>query len=414
MSEAAPTFRDVRMHGFSERIEVGAALDWIDAHAARLGDEIVAIDDAHGRTLASALIAPLDVPGFDRAAMDGYALRGGETAGASEYNPLSFRVQGQALPGEPFPGMIDPGTAIRIMTGAPVPAGVDAVVPAEYAVETSGAIAITRPVAPGQHVGHRGEDIREGSAALDAGRRLRPQDVGLIASLGLAQVAVVGQPRVRLLVTGNELKTPGTNKDRYQVYDANSYMLRGLVTRDGGVLEAQHRLGDDPDRIRDALVAPGADVILVSGGSSVGSEDHAPRLIASLGELAVHGVAMRPSSPAGFGRIGATLVFLLPGNPVSCLCAYDFFAGRAIRICGGRSAQWPHHSVAGTLSRKIASAIGRVDYCRVRRVDGKVEPIALSGASILSSTTRADGFVIVPAASEGYGPGAEVSVYLYD
>ena len=300
------------------------------------------------------------------------------------------------------------------MTGAPVPAGVDAVVPAEYATEDAGRIEITRPVAPGQHVGHRGEDIGKGSAALDAGRRLRPQDVGLVASLGLAEVTVTRQPRVRILVTGNEVKTPGTPKGAYEVYDANSYMLRGLVARDGGVLEAQYRLGDDRDQIRSALVAPGADVILVSGGSSVGREDFAPQLIAETGELAIHGVAMRPSSPAGIGRIGDALVFLLPGNPVSCLCAYDFFAGRAIRLRGGRPPDWPHRTRECVVARKIVSAIGRVDYCRVRLVDDRVEPIALSGASILSSTTRADGFVIVPAESEGYGPGTVVTVYLYD
>jgi molybdopterin molybdotransferase len=152
----------------------------------------------------------------------------------------------------------------------------------------------------------------------------------------------------------------------------------------------------------------------VSGGSSVGSEDHAPTLVAQTGELAIHGVAMRPSSPAGIGRVGEALVFLLPGNPVSCLCAYDFFAGRAIRLCGGRPAEWPHRRRQGIVARKIVSAIGRVDYCRVRLTGEGVEPLALSGASILSSTTRADGFVIVPSESEGYGAGSEVTVYLYE
>jgi molybdopterin molybdotransferase len=191
-------------------------------------------------------------------------------------------------------------------------------------------------------------------------------------------------------------------------------MLHGLVARDGALLESHQRTGDDAARIRDAIAAAGADVVLVSGGSSVGTEDHAPRLLAELGELAIHGVAMRPSSPAGFGRIGNALVFLLPGNPVSCLCAYDFFAGRAIRLRGGLPAQWPYPLRRAVVGRKIASAVGRVDYCRVRLRDGQIEPLALSGASVLSSTTRADGFVIVPAASEGYPAGAEIDVYLYD
>ena len=414
MKAAASSFADVRMHGFHKRSEVPAVLDWIDRHASQLEAESIPLEIACERVLAAEVIAPLDVPGFDRAAMDGFALRGTDTAGASEYNPLEFRVLGQAMPGQPFVGAVPGSSAVRIMTGAPVPDAVDAVVPAEFAEETAGHIVVTRPVAPGQHVVRRGEDLQAGAAALGVGRRLRPQDLGVVASLGLNHVTVIRQPSVRMLVTGNEVKAPGTPKGTYDIYDANSYTLRGLIARDGGRLEAHHRLGDDPDRIRAALLAPGADVILISGGSSVGREDFAPQLLAEVGELAIHGVSMRPSSPAGVGRIGETLVFLLPGNPVSCLCAYDFFAGRAIRLRGGRSPEWPHRTLRAVVARKIVSAIGRVDYCRVRLSDGRVEPIAVSGASALSSTTRADGFVIVPAEYEGYGPDSEVTVLLYD
>ena len=409
-----PERADVRMHGFRQRSEVSAVVEWIDRQAVALTAETVPLETAGGRVLASDVVATLDVPGFDRAAMDGYALRGDETVGASDYNPLALPVAGEVLPGHPFDGAVQPGAALRIMTGAPMPQPLDAVVPAEFATEVAGRIEITRAVAPGQHVARRGEDVAAGSIVLSAGRRLRAQDVGLVASLGQAHVHAVRQPRVRILATGNEVAAPGRAKGAYEVYDANSYMLRALVARDGGVVEAAHRLGDDPDAIRDALVTTGADVILVSGGSSVGTEDHAPRIVVQVGELPFHGIAMRPSSPAGVGRIGNVLVFLLPGNPVSCLCAYDFFAGRAIRRHAGLPAHWPHRSLDCMVGRKIVSAIGRVDYCRVRIVDGSVEPIALSGASVLSSTTRADGFVIVPGASEGYGPGATVTAYLYD
>jgi molybdopterin molybdotransferase len=405
---------DVRMQGFQRRSEVAAVWEWIDRNAMRLSAEGVPLETATGRVLARDIVATLDVPAFDRAAMDGYALRGNETSGASEYNPLAFPVVGEVLPGRPFDGEIAAGASIRIMTGAPVPVGVDAVVPAEYATESAGRIEITRPVAPGQHVASRGEDVATGSTVLEAGRRMRPQDAGLVASLGQPKVSVVRQPRVRILVTGNEVIAPGEPKDLYQIYDANSYVLRGLVARDGGLLEEFARLRDDASTIRAALARPGADVILVSGGSSVGSEDHAPSLVAELGELAIHGVALRPSSPAGAGRIGDALVFLVPGNPVSCLCAYDFFAGRAIRLLGGRSAAWPHRTRTCKVARKIVSAVGRVDYCRVRIIDGAAEPLALAGASILSSTTRADGFVIVPGESEGHAPGSEVTVFLYD
>jgi molybdopterin molybdotransferase len=173
-------------------------------------------------------------------------------------------------------------------------------------------------------------------------------------------------------------------------------------------------VADDPAEIAQSMRTP-ADVVLVSGGSSVGQEDFAPRLLAQLGELAHHGVAMRPSSPAGVGRLGPALVFLLPGNPVSCLCAYDFFAGRAIRQLAGLPAAWPYPRVRRPLARKLASVVGRVDYVRVRlTADGQVEPLAISGASMLSSTTRADGFLVAPQDSEGLAAGSEVDVYLYD
>ena len=402
------------MHGFAARAEVATALAWIDAHAQRLGSERVGVDAAADRVLAQTVIAPLDVPAFDRAAMDGYALQGALTTGATDYTPLEFPVVGQVLAGQAYDGIVTPGTAVRIMTGAAMPAGADAVVPAEYARIVGANAGITAAVPPGRHVGRRGEDIRAGAAVLEPGRRLRPQDAGLIASLGIAEVDVIAAPRVRIVVTGNEIVSAGTEKTSFQIYDANSPMLRALVVRDGGVVESHRRIGDEVARIRDALMEPGADIILVSGGSSVGSEDHAPMLLKEVGELAIHGVAMRPSSPAGMGRTRDALVFLLPGNPVSCLCAYDFFAGRAIRIRAGRPAAWPHRQRPGKLARKIASAIGRVDYCRVRMTGDAVEPLALSGASILSSTTRADGFVIVPSESEGFGADTEVNVYLYD
>ena len=171
-------------------------------------------------------------------------------------------------------------------------------------------------------------------------------------------------------------------------------------------------IADSPEAITAALGQP-ADIILVSGGSSVGQEDHAPMILARLGELAIHGIAIRPSSPAGMGILDGRMVFLLPGNPVSCLCAYDFFAGRAVRSLGGLPSRFPYPVRRMTLSRKLVSVIGRVDYARVAIRDDQVEPLAISGASILSSTTRADGFVVVDEQSEGMPAGAEVEVFLY-
>jgi molybdopterin molybdotransferase len=185
------------------------------------------------------------------------------------------------------------------------------------------------------------------------------------------------------------------------------------VERDGGLADFPGLVRDDPDVILAALRAD-ADIVIVTGGSSVGVEDLAPVLVARHGELAVHGIAMRPSSPTGLGRMDGHLVFLLPGNPVSSLCGYDFFAGRAIRALGGRAKAWPYRAISGKLTRKISSLIGRLDYARVKIVDRMVEPLAIAGASLLTSTTRADGFVIVGDDSEGFAAGAEVTVWLYD
>ncbi len=414
---------DVRMRGFARRTTVDAALAWLDGHTAPLPTERVPLLEAADRVLASEVTSRVDVPGFDRAMMDGFAVRAADTSGATPYNPLELTIAGEILPGTRYDGKVGAGQAVRIMTGAPLPIGADAVLPAEKAevaaAAESGASAVPARVAaldevsPGKNVGLRGEDVRAGTVVLPARRRLRPQDVGVLSSIGVAEVEVVRRPRVRIVVTGNELLPPGSPPESNRIADANGPMLAALVARDGGIVHNPGIVPDDPDAILQAM-RDQCDVVLVSGGSSVGREDHAPVLLARHGELAIHGIAIRPSSPAGMGRLDGRLVFLLPGNPVSCLCAYEFFAGRAIRVLGGRSVDWPYRSVRMRLRRKLVSAVGRVDYARVALVDGEVEPVAISGASILSSTTRADGFVIVPADSEGFPSGAEVKVYLYN
>jgi len=490
MQQRPSSDNDVRMRGFARRSTVADALAWLDGHCARLPEEGVPVSEAAGRVLARDVRSGVDVPGFARSMMDGFAVRAADSLGASPYNRLALDVVGESVAGRAPTGRVAPGQAVRIMTGAPLPAGADAVLPAEVVEIQAGRILALAPVSPGKHVGLPGEDVTAGTVVLAAGRVLRPQDVGVLASIGVGEVPVVRRPRVRIVVTGDELLPAGSVPHGHQIVDANGPMLTALVARDGAVplypgiepdrpeaiLAAMRCLpspangtgaGDErspspvcgrgvrgegslpeespgdslsqPDTIpspphpqplsreRERGAAAGhqplfrgrergaaADLVLVSGGSSVGQEDHAPALLAAHGELAIHGIAMRPSSPTGMGLLEGRLVLLLPGNPVSCLCAYDFFAGRAIRALGGRSRDWPYRRLIGPLGRKIVSTVGRLDYQRVRLLEGRVEPLAIGGASVLSSTTRADGFVLVPPDSEGYPPGAEVEVYLYD
>jgi molybdopterin molybdotransferase len=225
---------------------------------------------------------------------------------------------------------------------------------------------------------------------------------------------VIRRPSVALLITGNELLPCGARPEGFKIVDSNSVMLEALVRLDGGIPSPALLIEDRWENVRETLAGAKEDILLISGGSSVGIEDHAPRVLAQLGELSVHGIALRPASPTGIGFLENRPVFLLPGNPVSCLCAYDLFAGMAVRRLGGREVGLPYRRCRLPLGHKIVSAVGRVDYVRVLIHGGRIEPLAISGASILSSTTRADGFVLVPADSEGQAPGEEVEVFLYD
>ncbi|MEX2561464.1 MAG: molybdopterin molybdotransferase MoeA, partial [Pirellulales bacterium] len=336
-----------------------------------------------------------------------------DTFGASEGLPGYLEVAGSVRMGRAPDVQVTGGAAVTIPTGGALPDGADAVLPAEQVEIRDDCVLAAGEVPPGKHVGRRGEDVAAGTVVLARGRRLRPQDLGVLSSIGQANVPVVRRPRVRIVITGNELLPAGQRPAGHSIADANGPMLAALVERDGGIAVNP---GIVPDRADAILAALGdeADVIVVSGGSSVGEEDQAPVLLARHGELAVHGIAMRPSSPTGMGRLAGRLVFLLPGNPVSCLCAYDFFAGRAIRALGARPLAWPYPAIRAPLARKLTSVVGRLDYARVRIEAGRVEPLAIGGASVLSSTTRADGFVVIPADSEGYPAGAEVQVNLYE
>jgi molybdopterin molybdotransferase len=419
------------MRGFRDRKTVAEALAILSARTGPLPAEGVPVGESAGRVAAGDVAAAVAVPHFARAAMDGYALAGEATFGATPYAPAELFVVGEVRAGSaPLPPL-GRGEAARITTGAPVPEGADAVLMAENAEERPlgearaaappRAIALVRarePIAPGKHVGKIGEDVAAGSVIVTAGRRLRPQDTGVLASAGVTEVSVVRRPRVRVLITGDELLPPGQVPSGSRIVDANSLVLRALAARDGAAAAVVEYVRDNREATREAMLRADEDVLLVSGGSSVGPEDHAPLVLAEIGEVAVHGVALRPASPAGFGFVrrpgGAAPVFLLPGNPVSCLCAYELFAGPTIRALGGRSRAWPHRRKRCTVAKKIVSELGRTDYVRVK-VDGDtVTPIMTSGASILSSTVRADGVVIVADDHEGHGEGEVVEVLLYD
>lgn len=406
---------DIRMKGFKEKKDVVDFLTIIDDKISPSKNfEVVCLNKAAGRVLASSIISTVKVPNFNRSAMDGYAIRGEETFGAATYSPLDFKVLGLSLPGKPFEGCVTTQTAVRIMTGAPMPEGADSVIPVELAQEENKVLRVIESIPPGKNVGRIGEDVKIGQELLTAGRKLRPQDIGILSSIGISSVSVIKKPIVDIFITGDELLKPGSMPKGYQIVDSNSVMLDALIYRDIQIHPNIIFLEDRRELISDALSKSNADFILVSGGSSVGQEDHAPSLVKELGEILIHGVALRPASPSGMGLINGKYVFLIPGNPVSCLCSYDLFASRAIRTFAGINCELPYKSITLPLASKISSMVGRMDYVRVKISNGFAEPLAISGASMLSTTTIADGFLLVPGECEGYPAGENVKINLYD
>lgn len=404
----------------NKRSSVHEAWQWVDRQALPRRQEEIDVRRSAGRVLASAMIAAADMPAFPRAMMDGYAVRSDNLVAASGANPVMLPVARQILPGHcEAAGRLEPCTVIRIMTGAPMPSGADAVVPVEHTstprqdiTHRPDVVEFTRSIEPGKNVGPMGEDFRKGETLLPSNRRLRPQDVGLLSSAGVARIPVHARCRVAIVVTGDELLPAGSQPRGHQICDSNGPMLEALVQRDGGQMDQYHQVPDDPEIILTALRSP-VDLVIVSGGTSAGREDFAPELVRQHGRLDIHGVAMRPGNPVGLGALDGRIVTLLPGNPVACLCTYEFFAGRLIRRASGLG-DWAYEVHTLPLAEPLVTPLGRTDYIRVRVHGEQVHPIVRSGASRLSSTTLADGFVIVPETVASIPAGDLVDVYFYD
>jgi molybdopterin molybdotransferase len=407
---------DVRMEGFTQRTDLDAALEILRSCVRPLEGEMVPLEEALGRTLARDVIADVEVPSFHKSAMDGFALRAAETFGASPTDPVPFKVIGEVFPGDAGELEVGPGEAVRIMTGAAIPSGADAVLMAEHATDGGEEVLALGSVVPGRNVAPAGEDVRKGDRVLDRGRVLRPQDLGVLASVNTVAVEVVQRPRVGILSTGNELVEPGSAEAGQpgRVVDSCRYLLEGLVTQNGGQVQWLGLVPDDRQALRAALEAFDGDLLLTTGATSVGQEDYLPGLLAELGELLVHGVNIRPASPLAFGQLGDTLVVLLPGNPVAAFVGFDVFVRPALQGQLGQAEGRRNRRVRGRLRRKLASALNRTDFARVQLLDdGEVEPLRSGGAGVLTSVTRADGFVIVPRDEEGLEAGTEVEVFLY-
>ncbi len=382
-------------------------------HAHILGSEDVYLDDALGRALADDASAPNDVPPFAASAMDGFAIRAADTIDGS----ARLRLIGEAKAGAGAGVRVERGTAVRISTGAPVPEGADAIVPQELTTRPDSAtVAVDGQIALGYHVRPAGEDIRSGELVVRAGSVLGPAELGVLASMNIPRPRVVRRPRVAIAGTGDELTDPGKPLGPGAIRDSNGPALGGAVHRAGGELCTRVRVGDDLDATVAVLGAAlrDVDVLITTGGVSVGPHDHVRPALARLGYREVFaGVKLKPGRPTTFA-VGddGTLVFALPGNPVSALMAFRLFVVPAMDAMLGRHGE--HHPVRATADEALPGAVGRTTVIRCRTTlqdDGwHVRPTKSQDSHILTSMLGVDALALVPEDRDGIEAGEPVEI----
>jgi molybdopterin molybdotransferase len=399
-------------------IAVDDAREIILAEASPLSLEQVPLSEAHGRVLASAVVATHPVPPFDNSAMDGFAVRSADTGGASVEEPVELGLVGESHAAAPTPTGVSAGQAVAISTGAVLPSGADAIVPMEEARARDGVIEVLVEAASGRFVRRGGDDIAAGDPVLAAGARIGPAELGVLASIGITQIACARRPRVALLITGDELAEPGAPLAPGQIHDSNTFTLGALIELAGAELVATEHVGDDLDSIRRVLAdGPEADLILISGGVSVGEHDHVREALAELGIRQLFwGVALRPGRPTWFGaQPGGPLVFGLPGNPVSVMVCFTLLVRPALLAM--QAADPDPRRASAVLDRKYPKQPGRAHAVRCTlelREDGwHARPTRPEQAShVLTSMLGAKALAMIPAASGTVAAGERVEIEL--
>ncbi|MGH7813987.1 MAG: molybdopterin molybdotransferase MoeA [Candidatus Binataceae bacterium] len=398
-------------------ISADEALAIVLESVAPLGIERVPILGALDRAIAEEIHAPRNIPPFDNSSMDGYAVRAGDVAGASEANPVKLAVV-ETVPAGTMPSRrIGPGEAARTMTGAPIAAGADAIVPVERTRRAGDAVEILSAAEAGAFIRPRGEDLKAGELVIPAGKRLSPADLGMLAALNRPMLDVFRQPRVAIVTTGDELVDVGDAPAGAQIINSSAYSLAGAVREAGGEPSILKTARDDPAEIRARLAeALAFDAVLATGGVSVGEFDHVKGALDELGVRPLfHGVAQRPGRPLKFGTLGYRPVFGLPGNPVSTLVCFYLYARPAILKMGGfQRLGLPRARARCGCDIRLAKEL--TEFVRVKlerdREEYVARPTGNQSSGVLSSLSRADGLLIGPAAETMLKAGAYADVLL--
>jgi len=386
---------------FKSRVDVNTARQvFLDIVQPLKGIESIPVEVADNRILASEVCSEQNVPHYKRSAMDGFAVRAEDTLSASPVSPIILKLTEEVIQ----------NTCKRVHTGSAMPAGADAVVMLEDSRLMNGAVEITAQVHPNKHVGEIGEDVMAGEMLFEPGHQLRPGDLAVLGSIGIRDIEVYHRPLIAIIPTGEEVMPRGTVLNPGEIWETNSLMTASYVRKFGAVPRISDIVIDNYELLRQAILAGlDADMLIISGGTSVGERDLVPSVIAEIGELLVHGVAISPGKPTALGIVNQKPVLCMPGYPVAGLVALLVFGKDAIQKLG-HIPKIPEIIKRLPLKDKITSRQGYQTYVRVRIADNMVEPLMTSGAGILSSVAKADGYVVVPPNIEGYGAGTEVDI----
>ena len=404
-----------RLKGFEKLTNIDEALSILlkKLKPERLESEQIPIHTASGRVTAEDFQAKNDLPPFDRSAVDGYAVKAQDTFEASQFNPKTLKLTENEGVRE--------GEARQIWTGNPLPRGADAVIMLEYTKRIKEKIEVGITVTPGGNVSKKGEDVQRGEVAIRVGTRLKPHHLGLLAALGTTHVDVVKKPKVAILSTGNELVELGHKPKPSQIVETNRLILSSMCQELGaepldlGI--AKDDLKEISAKIREGLER--ADVVITTGGTSVGYPDLVPMAVNQIGTpgVIVHGVAMRPGMPTALASLQGKPVFILSGNPVAAMIGFEVFARPLLLKLLGVDRE-PRSTLKARLTRRVASALGRRVFLRVRVFERNgeffAEPVRIKGAGVLSTMTKANGYVKIPENREGLEEGESVIVHLFD
>lgn len=407
-----------RLKGFQKLTFTYEALQtWLDVlQIERCRDTTIPLSEAFNRVLAEDVIANEDLPRFDKSAVDGFAVKSEDTNGTSQSKPLLFRLTEAEEIEE-----TGPRQAKQVWTGTPIPKGANAVVMLENTKKRDDKIEIWAQLAPNENVSRKGEDIKKGEIAVKTGTRLKPYHLALLAALGNSEVKVIEKPKIAILATGNELAQVGTERNENQIFESNRVMLSAMCSElDADPLD----LGlakDDAEEIAEKITIglKIADAVITTGGTSVGELDLVPDAVNKIGKpgVIVHGVAMRPAMPTALAVLERKPVMILSGNPVAAIIGFEVFARPLICKMLGMIKEEPRPAVKAVMTRKVATALGRKTFVRVRvlQKNGEflAEPVSAKGSGAISTMTKGNGFVIVPENREGIPEGELVTVHLF-